>query len=73
MNIQSEKIAIVKLILDTDNPDILKSIRNLFKKQEKIDFWNTLTENQKEDIEKGISEIEGGDTVKYEEFMRRHR
>ena len=73
MNIQAEKIEIVKMILDTDNPKLLESIRNLFQKTEKTDFWNTLSSEIKEDIKIGISEIEKGETVKYDDFMKRYR
>lgn len=73
MNIQTEKIAIAKMILDTDDPAILESIKNLLKKEAETDFWNTLSIKEKEDIEKGITEIENSDTVDYVEYMRKHR
>ncbi len=73
MNIQTEKIAIAKMILDTDDPAILESIKNLLKKEAETDFWNTLSIEEKEDIEKGITEIDNSDTVDYVEYMRKHR
>lgn len=73
MNIQAEKIALVKMILDTDNPAVLRSIKRIFTRQGKVDFWSTLSGDEKEDIEKGLSEIEKGETVDYEEFIRKHR
>jgi hypothetical protein len=73
MNIQTEKIAIAKMILDIDDPAILESIKNLLKKEAETDFWNTLSIKEKEDIEKGITEIENCDTVEYVEYMRKHR
>ncbi len=42
MNIQAEKIEIMKLILETDNPIILESVKNIFKKNTTTDFWETL-------------------------------
>jgi Mg/Co/Ni transporter MgtE len=72
MNIQAEKLEIVKMILETDNPSILESIKKLFKTT-KADFWDTLPQDQKEDILKGIGEIEKGDVVDYEDFMKKHR
>jgi hypothetical protein len=58
MNIQAEKIGIMKLILETDNPEILKSIKKLFNKNKPADFWETLPQKQKDDIVKGIKEID---------------
>lgn len=73
MNIQTEKLELVKMILDTDNPNILASIRRIFASAKKGDFWDSLPQSQKDEILKGIEEIENGDTVGYEEFMKKHR
>ena len=73
MNIQTEKIELMKLILETENPKILESIKTLFTKESTSDFWNSLSEEQKEEIDLGISEIEKGETVDYESMMRNHR
>jgi len=73
MNIQAEKIDLIKMIINTDNPAILSSAIDLFKNQEKSDFWDTLSLKQKEEIKKGITEIDNGDTVDYEKFISKHR
>ena len=73
MNIQTEKLKILKLVLETENPQILESIKNLFTKENKGDFWNSLTQEQKHEIELGISEIETGEIVDYEAVMQKHR
>jgi len=73
MNIQAEKIEIMKMILDTDNPTILESIKNVFTKSATTDFWDTLPQEQKEDILQGIKDIENGDIVDYEDFIKQYR
>lgn len=73
MNIQAEKIEIMKLILETDNPNILESVKNIFKKNTTTDFWETLPQEQKEDILQGIKDIENGEVVDYEDFMKKYR
>ncbi len=73
MNIQAEKIEIVKMILETDNPNILQSVKKIFKKNTSADFWDTLTSEQKEDILQGIKDIENGDVVDYQVFMKKFR
>lgn len=73
MNIQSEKIEIMKLILETDNPNILESVKNIFKKSTATDFWETLPKEQKEDILQGIKDIENGEVVDYDDFMKSFR
>jgi hypothetical protein len=73
MNIQAEKLEIVKMILETDNPSLLESIKKLFKRADKTDFWDTLPQDQKVDILKGIEEVENGDVIDYEDFMKKYR
>ena len=73
MNIQAEKLELVRLILDTDNPGILASIKRIFSKSKDKDFWDTIPQEQKDEIMVGIKEIEKGETVNYEEFINKHR
>jgi hypothetical protein len=48
MNIHAEKLEIVKMIIETDNPSILEAIRKIFKKNITTDFWETISHEQKE-------------------------
>ena len=73
MNIHAEKLELVKLIMDTDNPGILSSIKRIFSNSKKIDLWDNLSDYQKDEILKGIDEIENGETVNYEEFIKNHK
>ncbi|HNW52253.1 MAG TPA: hypothetical protein PKH79_14320 [Prolixibacteraceae bacterium] len=73
MNIQAEKIEIIKMILETNNPSILKSVKNMFREKTNTDFWETISQEQKEDIFRGIEEVENGEVVDYEDFMKKHR
>lgn len=73
MNIQAEKLELVRKILDTDNPSILSSIKQIFTSSKEVDFWDSLPQSQKEEIFKGIEEVENGETVDYEEFIKNHR
>ena len=73
MNIHAEKLEIMRMILETDNPGILESIKNIFKKETHSDFWETLTENQKNEIKEGIIEADNGEILDYEVFMKKHR
>lgn len=73
MNIQSQKINLAKMILETDNPSILESVKNIFVKAKQQDFWEAMSADQKQEIEKGISEIVSEDTVEYESVIKKHR
>ncbi len=73
MNIQAEKLELMKLILETENPGILESVKGFFKKDTSVDFWKTLPQEQREDILQGIKEAENGEVVEYEDFIKKHR
>jgi len=73
MNIQAEKIELVKMILETDNPSILSSIKKMLKKESKKDFWDTLPQSQREEIMKGIEEIENGEIIDFDDFIKKHK
>ncbi len=73
MNIQAEKLEIMKMVLETNNPSILETIKGLFKIKSSPDFWETLTQDQKNDILQGIKDVDNGDIVDYDEFMEKHR
>lgn len=73
MDIHAEKIELVRLILDTDNPGILASVKRIFSRSKQVDFWDGLPQEQRDEIMKGIEEIEKGETVDFEEFIKKHR
>ncbi len=73
MNIQAEKLELVRMILDTDNPRILSLVRRIFTSTKSVDFWDSLSQLEKEEILKGIDEVENGETVNYEDFIKKHR
>ena len=73
MNIQAEKIHLVKMLLDTENPKIIESIKKIFKNEKKMDFWDELLPEQREEIEKASREIKNGEVRDYGSFMRKHR
>ena len=73
MNIQIQKINLAKMILETDNPTILESVKNVFEKAQEQDFWDTMPEERKQDVEKGLSEVMREERVKYESIMKKHR
>jgi hypothetical protein len=72
MNIQAQKLELVKMILDTDNPNILSSIEDIFSKSKEGDFWDDLSPSQKDEILNGIEEINKGDVIDYEGFIKTH-
>lgn len=73
MNIQSEKIELIKMLLDTENPKVIESIKKIFEKEKSSDFWDDLSSEQRKEIEKASLEIKNGEVTDYETFMQKHR
>ncbi len=73
MNIQAEKIELAKLLLNTNNPKIIQSIKQIFKKEKTADFWDELSSAQKNEIKTAKKQIKEGKSSDYESFMSKHR
>lgn len=70
MNIQSLKIELVKRILELESEEVLSSLFQTLKKEDK-DFWLELSEEQKEEVEIGLRQIENGETEDFDDFLKR--
>ncbi|WP_290696652.1 hypothetical protein [Lacinutrix sp.] len=73
MDIQAEKLELMKLLLNTNNPSILESIKIILKKDKTSDFWDKLSSEQQREINNADIEISQGKTTNYETFMASHR
>ena len=73
MCIQAEKIALVKMVLETENSWTMTSIGKILSKENICDFWNDLSVGQKEEIEKASFEIASDDIIDYDLFMQNYR
>jgi len=72
MNIQSVKIELLKMIINTDNPSVLEKIMRIFQ-NEKQDFWTNLSKEDQEEIIAGIDELDKGEKSTYDEIIKKHR
>jgi predicted transcriptional regulator len=71
MNIELEKSELMKLLAETNDESVLASIKKIFTTKKK-DFWDELTEEQKFEIEESEREIDRGEFVNFEEFIKKH-
>lgn len=70
MDIQSSKIELVKIILNIENDKFIEKITEFIQK-EKADFWDELSVAEQEEIEKGITELNNGKRVEFNEFLKK--
>ena len=71
MDIRLEKIELAKKLLATENVSILKSIKELFEKEEK-DWWDDLTEEQQNILNESMEQYEKGEFSSFEDFIKPH-
>lgn len=68
MNIEAEKIELLKLILETEDEAIIQELKIVFKKQEP-DFWEELPDFVKESINRGLDDVAAGRVQNHEDVM----
>jgi len=70
MDIRTTKLELLKTILDTENTDFIQRVAD-FVKKEKVDFWDELSLSEQSEIKQGIEELDKGQRVSYESFLKK--
>jgi hypothetical protein len=70
MNLQAKKLEIVQLILNIEKPAILKMVEDLLKKEKVTDWWDTISEEERAELEQGLAEADRGELIPHEEVMK---
>ncbi len=73
MDLQTEKLELVRMVLETDNPSILATVKKFLTESKKVDYWDKLPQYQRDEILKGVEEAGNGETVDYEKIIAKHR
>ena len=68
MDIRLEKLELMKMLMETENLSVLKAIRKIFQKEEK-DWWDDLTEEQKEFLEESLKQADNGEVHDFNAFI----
>lgn len=72
MNIQAEKLELMRMILEINEPEIIEKVKNLLHRESKIENWDSLRTEQMDDILWGIDDIENNDTEDFDEFIKKY-
>ncbi|WP_445749788.1 hypothetical protein [Polaribacter sp.] len=73
MDILAEKIQLAKLVLETENPSVIASIKKVFMNENATDFWDELSPELQKEIDNASQEAEIGDVKDYDIFMKQYR
>ena len=70
MDLNTTKIELAKLILSIDKPKVIDKIIDLLKAESK-DYWLELSDVEKEGIQLGIEQLDTGEKVSLEDFLKK--
>jgi hypothetical protein len=70
MNITNTKVELAKFILDIEDPELIKRIHGLLMKEDS-DFWVQLSEDEKQEIQLGVSQLDKGKKISFESYMKK--
>lgn len=72
MDIQAEKIHLIKALLEVENPKVLRFIKKILKNQKDDDFWDELSPVEKKIIRRGAKEIDEGNYRSLNDVLKKY-
>lgn len=70
MSIETTKLELMKLLLNTQKESVLEKIKDIFQKESSQDWWEEMNEEQHQDIELGLNEFENGQVKSHRDVMK---
>ncbi len=72
MNIQAQKIELVKMILNIKDKNVLNNFIQLVKVS-KEDWWDKISDSERVAIEEGLAELDKGLGIPHKEVMKKYK
>jgi len=72
MDIQAEKLELIEWLSKLKDTSTIKEIKAI-RKEKEADWWETLSKEQKEDIEAGLSDLESGRKKNFTKVMSKYK
>lgn len=69
MNLAVTKIELAKLLLESNNKDLINHIKAIFESRPEI-WWEELPDEIKKKVEKGLKEADLGEGIEHKEVMK---
>lgn len=70
MNIETTKLELIHLLLQTQKESILKKLKSVFE-EEQADWWNEMSQDEQDEIKTGLAQADKGELKAYETVMKR--
>ena len=70
MNIEATKLELLHLILQTQKESVLMKLKSVFE-EEQVDWWKDMSEEEQEEVKRGLSQADKGEQIPHETVMKR--
>lgn len=70
MNIETTKLELMHLLLQTQKESILKKLKAVFE-EEQADWWNEMSKDEQDEIKTGLAQADKGEYKANETVMKR--
>ena len=70
MDIQASKLELFKMIYNIEDQNIIDNLIKIVKNSQK-DFWLELSDSQKQEIKTRINQLDSGQRISLEDFLKK--
>lgn len=70
MNIETTKLELIHLLLQTQKESILKKLKSVFE-EEQVNWWNEMSKKEQDEIKTGLAQADKGEYKTNETVMKR--
>ncbi len=70
MGLKTKKLELIKLISNIDNDELIAGISD-YLKANMNDWWNDLSQAEKDEIELGIKQLDEGKGISFDDYWRK--
>lgn len=72
MDIEAEKLELIKWLISLEDQAAIEKLRLLKETLSAPDWWDSLTEEQKQALDRGLDDIQHGRTTPHLEVIKRY-
>jgi len=72
MDIQAEKLNLIKWLTEVNEPSVIERFIAL-KKEQTVDWWDDISNDEKAEIEEGLAQADRGEVFSHEEVMQKYQ
>ena len=70
MNLQAKKLELVQLIINARKPLTLKKVEEVLKNEKESDWWDEISDAERQSIEKGLAEADKGNLIPHIDVIK---